>query len=68
MTRLNANTWTATIEAAAATTLSYKYDLGGSWSNVEETASCGFVANRSLAVNGGTVSDTVAAWAGLGGC
>jgi hypothetical protein len=35
---------------------------------VEETASCGYVANRSMAVNGGAVSDTVAAWAGLGGC
>ncbi len=68
MTRLNADTWTATIEAAADTTLSYKYDLGGSWSNVEETANCGFVANRSMAVNGGTASDTVAAWAGLDGC
>jgi Alpha amylase, catalytic domain len=68
MTRLNATTWTATIEAAADATLSYKYDLGGSSSNVEETASCGYLANRSMSVNGGTVSDTVAAWAGLGGC
>ena len=68
MTRVNASTWTATVEAAADTTLSYKYDLGGTWSNVEETAGCGFVANRSMNVNGGTVSDTVAAWAGLGGC
>ena len=68
MTRLNATTWTATIQAAADATLSYKYDLGGSWSNVEETASCGYVANRSMAVNGGTVSDAVAAWAGFGGC
>ena len=68
MTRLNAHTWTATIQAAAAATLSYKYDLGGSWGNVEETASCGYVANRGMAVNGGTVSDAVAAWAGLDGC
>ncbi|HEY9244030.1 MAG TPA: alpha amylase C-terminal domain-containing protein, partial [Streptosporangiaceae bacterium] len=68
MTRLNATTWSTTVEASADTTLSYKYDLGGSWNTVEETASCGFVANRSMAVTGGTVSDTVAAWAGLGGC
>lgn len=68
MTRLNATTWSTTVEAGADTTLSYKYDLGGSWSNVEETASCGYVANRSMAVTGGTVSDTVAAWASLGGC
>ncbi len=68
MTRLNATTWTTTVEASADTTLSYKYDLGGSWTNVEETASCGFAANRSMSVNGGTVSDTVAAWAGFDGC
>lgn len=68
MTRLNATTWSTTVEASADTTLSYKYDLGGNWNTVEETGNCGFVANRSMAVNGGTVSDTVAAWAGLGGC
>jgi hypothetical protein len=68
MTRVNASTWTATVEAAADTTLSYKYDLGGSWSNVEETASCGTVANRSMAVNGGTVNDTVANWGGPSAC
>jgi hypothetical protein len=68
MTPLSATRWTATITAAADTTLSYKYDLGGSWSNVEETASCGYVANRSMPVNGGTENDTVAAWAGLGSC
>lgn len=34
MTRLNATTWSTTVEAGADTTLSYKYDLGGSWSNV----------------------------------
>jgi alpha-amylase len=68
MTRVNADTWTTTVEAAADTTLSYKYDLGGSWSNVEETAGCGTVANRSMAVSGGTVSDTVANWAGPAAC
>ena len=43
MTRVSADKWTATVEAAADTTLSYKYDLGGNWNNVEETAGCGDV-------------------------
>jgi glucoamylase len=68
MTRVNATEWTTTIHAAASTTLSYKYTLGGSWANVEETASCGNVSNRSMSVNGGTVSDSVANWAGPNGC
>jgi len=68
MTRVSADEWTATVTAAADTTLSYKYDLGGSWSNVEETAECGRVANRSMSVNGGTVNDTVANWGGPGAC
>jgi hypothetical protein len=68
MTPLSATQWTAVITATAGTTLSYKYDLGGTWANVEETAGCGYVSNRSMNVSGGAVSDTVAAWAGLGGC
>ena len=68
MTRVSATTWTATISAAAAATLSYKYDLGGSWNNVEKNGSCADTGNRSMTVNGGTVTDTVAAWAGVGSC
>jgi len=68
MTRVSATQWTATINAASDTSLSYKYDLGGSWNNVEETGGCGFVSNRSMSVNGGTVNDTVSNWAGFGGC
>lgn len=68
MTRLNASTWTATVEASADTTLSYKYDLGGSWSNVEKNADCADISNRSMSVNGGTVNDTVANWGGPGAC
>jgi glucoamylase len=68
MTRVSADKWTATVYAAAGTPLSYKYDLGGNWDNVEETSTCGYVDNRSMTVNGGTVNDTVAAWAGLGSC
>jgi hypothetical protein len=68
MTRVSADKWTATVEAAADTTLSYKYDLGGNWNNVEETADCGYSGNRTMSVNGGTVNDTVANWAGPGAC
>jgi glucoamylase len=68
MTRVSADEWTTTVEAAADATLSYKYDLGGNWDNVEETADCGYVSNRSMSVNGGTVNDTVANWAGPGAC
>jgi len=68
MTPLSATQWTATITATADTTLSYKYDLGGTWSDVEETADCGYVANRTMTVGGGTEEDTVANWAGLGSC
>jgi glucoamylase len=68
MTQVNPNEWTATVYSTADTTLSYKYDLGGSWSNVEETSSCGYVSNRSMSVNGGTENDTVANWEGPGAC
>jgi hypothetical protein len=68
MTRVNADEWTPTVDAAADATLSYKYDLGGTWSDVEEAAGCGSVANRGMAVNGGTVNDTVANWGGPGAC
>ena len=68
MTRVNADTWTATVTAAADTTLSYKYDLGGSWNNVEKNTACGDIGNRSMSVNGGTVNDTVANWGGPAAC
>ena len=68
MTRVSSDEWTATVYSTADSTLSYKYDLGGNWSNSEETASCGSVSNRSMSVNGGTENDTVANWEGPGGC
>jgi alpha-amylase len=68
MTPVSPAQWTAVVTATADTILSYKYDLGGTWDNVEETAGCGYVSNRTMAVDRGAVSDTVAAWAGLGGC
>jgi glucoamylase len=68
MTRVSSDKWTTTVYATADSTLSYKYDLGGNWSNAEETASCGSVSNRSMSVNGGTENDTVANWEGPGAC
>jgi glucoamylase len=68
MTRVTATRWTATIDAAADTTLSYKYDLGGTWNNVEKNADCGDIGNRSMSVNGGTENDTVANWGGPAAC
>jgi|HubBroStandDraft_1064217.scaffolds.fasta_scaffold00514_13 glucoamylase len=68
MTRVSATQWTTTIHAAADATLSYKYTLGASWANVEESSTCGYVSNRSMSVGGGTVNDTVANWTGPGGC
>jgi glucoamylase len=68
MTRVSATRWTATVDAAADATLSYKYDLGGSWSNVEKNADCADISNRSMSVNGGTVNDTVANWGGPAAC
>ena len=68
MTRVSATRWTATVTAAANATLSYKYDLGGTWSNVEKNANCADTGNRSMGVNGGTVNDTIANWGGPGAC
>ena len=49
----------------------YKFTLG-SWSNVEETSSCGYVANRTFGFDTAdetyTANDTVAAWEGVGSC
>jgi glucoamylase len=68
MTKIDDTHYTVTVTAPAGTVLSYKYDLGGNWSNVEQTASCGYVGNRSMSISGGTVTDTVADWAGPSTC
>jgi glucoamylase len=68
MTRVSSDEWTATVWASADTTLSYKYTLGNSWDNAEETSSCGDVADRTMTINGGTENDTVANWEGPGSC
>jgi hypothetical protein len=67
-TQVTPTRWTATIHAAGPATLQYKYTLGGIWANNEETASCAYVGNRTMQINGGTQNDTVANWEGYGGC
>lgn len=67
MTKVDGTHYTATVTASSAASLQYKYDLGGDWNNVEETATCGYVANRSVTV-GGTENDTVLDWAGPNTC
>jgi glucoamylase len=68
MTEANPTHWTAKIHAASAATLAYKYVLGGNWSDNEVSASCAQVANRSMAVNGGTENDVVSNWEGPNTC
>lgn len=50
--------------AASGSTVQYKFDLGGSRTNVEEAAACGTVADRSFYFNGSGSSYTAADAAG----
>ncbi|MBS2964671.1 hypothetical protein KGA66_16560 [Actinocrinis puniceicyclus] len=72
LTKIGANQWRIIVPAVSGSTLQYKFDLNGTWTNVEEGASCAAAANRSFYFNGSgstfTASDTVVSWAGLNGC
>ncbi len=72
LTEIGSNQWQIIVPAVSGSTLQYKFDLNGTWTNVEEAASCGSVANRSFYFNGSgssyTANDTVVNWAGLNGC
>jgi alpha-amylase len=72
MTRIGTDQWQAVVHAVSGTTLQYKFDLDGTWTNVEEGASCADLANRTFYFNGAdssyTAPDTVVDWAGLNGC
>jgi chitodextrinase len=68
MTKVDDTHYTATVTSTSDATLDYKYDLGGSWSDVEETGACGYVANRTVGVDNGTQTDTVLNWAGPNTC
>jgi alpha-amylase len=71
MIRTGRDTWTLTLTGVPVADFQYKFTLG-SWSSVEETSSCGYVANRtfdfSTADETYTASDAVAAWEGIGSC
>ena len=71
MIQTGPDTWTLTITGVPVAAFQYKFTLGG-WSSVEETASCGDVANRTFGFDTAdasyTANDTVAAWEGVGGC
>jgi glucoamylase len=71
MIQTGPDTWTLTITGVPVAAFQYKFTLG-SWSSVEETASCGDVANRTFGLDTAdasyTANDTVAAWEGTGGC
>ncbi|MBC3844252.1 hypothetical protein GXW82_41180 [Streptacidiphilus sp. 4-A2] len=68
MTRVDDTHYTATISATTEAALSYKYVLGASWSDVEKSASCADISNRSLTVDNGTTGDTVLNWGGPDTC
>lgn len=72
MDRTGTDQWQILVPAVSGTTLQYKFDLNGTWSNTEKTTSCASVANRSFYFNGSgssyTANDTVGAWQGLNGC
>ena len=72
LTKIGSNQWQIIVPAVSGSTLQFKFDLNGTWTNVEEAASCGSVANRSFYFNGSgssyTAGDTVVNWAGLNGC
>jgi hypothetical protein len=65
---VNPNVWSTVLYSSTDTAFEYKYDLGGTWAGVEETASCSYLANRSIDLTGRMVGDTVATWDGPGEC
>jgi glucoamylase len=71
MIQTGADTWTLTITGVPVADFQYKFTLGN-WSSVEQTSSCGYVADRTFDFNDSdasyTASDTVAAWDGVGAC
>jgi hypothetical protein len=72
MIQTGTDTWSLTLTGLPDDeTFDYKFTLG-SWSSVEETSSCGYVANRTYSFDTAdasyTAADTVAAWEGIGSC
>ena len=71
MTQTGPGTWTLTITGVPVAAFQYKFTLG-SWNTVEETSSCGDLANRTFGFNTAnasyTANNTVTNWKGSGGC
>jgi hypothetical protein len=71
MTQTGTGAWTLTITGVPVAGFQYKFTLGA-WSTAEETSTCGSLANRAFGFSTAnasyTATDTVAAWAGSGGC
>ncbi len=71
MIKTGPTSWTLTITGVPVASFQYKFTLG-SWNNVEETSSCGYVSNRTFGFSNAdatyTANDTVAAWTGVGSC
>ena len=72
MSQIGTDKWQAVVHAVSGTTLEYKFDLNGTWTNVEESEDCANQANRTFFFNGAnsdyTAADEVYDWAGLDGC
>ena len=71
MIKTGTDTWTLTITGVPTANFQYKFTLG-SWNNVEETSSCGYVNDRTFGFDTAdqtyTANDTVAGWEGVGSC
>jgi hypothetical protein len=71
MIKTGTDTWTLTITGVPTANFQYKFTLG-SWNNVEETSSCGYLSDRTFGFDTAdqtyTANDTVAAWEGVGSC
>ena len=68
LTKADDTHYTGAVTSTSPTTLSCKYVLGATGSDVEKSTSCADVSNRSMSVNGGAENDTVLNWAGHSGC
>src|ERR1700730_10932287 len=71
MTQTGPRTWTLTITGVPVAAFQYKFTLG-SWNTVEETSSCGDLANRTFGFHtanaSSTPNTTVTNWKGSGVC
>ena len=71
MTRMDATTWTVTLEIPEGSNLQYKY-ARGTWDAVEKSPDCEEIANRTLSIERGSAAletrDVIAKWRDLDNC